>query len=326
MAILVTGGAGYIGSHMVIDLIESNQNVEVLDDLSTGFDWAIPENVKLHQGNVGDNKLLNQILQQGTIDAVIHFAASIVVPESVSNPIKYYQNNTSNALNLIDACIRNNVKKFIFSSTAAVYGIPASNPVREDFHLNPISPYGMSKLMTERILTDISKVSDLKFVSLRYFNVAGADPKMRAGQSTKNATTLVKLACEAALGKRDHLSLYGTDFQTPDGTCIRDYIHVCDLTKAHEKALIKLNNGGSSAIYNCGYGKGFSVREVIDSVKKNSGTHFKVIEEDRRQGDMAEIVADSRLIQEELNWQPQYANLDLIVSHALEWEKKGVPL
>ena len=325
MTILVTGGAGYIGSHMVIDLIESNQNVEVLDDLSTGFDWAIPENVKLHLGSVGDNNLLDQIFQQRTIDSVIHFAASIVVPESVTNPIKYYRNNTTNALNLIEACMRNNVNKFIFSSTAAVYGIPSSNPVREDFHLNPISPYGMSKLMTERMLTDISKESDFKFVSLRYFNVAGADPKMRAGQSTKNATTLVKLACETALGKRDHLSLYGTDFQTPDGTCIRDYIHVCDLTRAHEKALDKLNNGGSSAIYNCGYGKGFSVREVIDSVKKISENDFLVIEEDRRKGDMAEMVADPTLIKEELDWQPQYTHLDEMVSHALEWEKKGTP-
>ena len=323
MTILVTGGAGYIGSHMVYSLIDSNHDVEVLDDLSTGFDWAVPPDVKLHQGCVGNRELLDQIFQNNTIEAVIHFAASIVVPESVANPIKYYQNNTANALTLIDACVDYNVKKFIFSSTAAVYGIPTSIPVKEDFLLEPISPYGMSKVMTERILSDVSKVSELNFVSLRYFNVAGADPQLRTGQSTKNATTLVKIACEAATGKRDKLSLFGTDFQTPDGTCIRDYIHVYDLISAHEKALELLDHGGKSAIYNCGYGKGFSVREVIDSVKKISGNNFQVIEENRRPGDMAEMVADSTLIQTELNWQPLHNSLDEIVTHALEWEKNG---
>ena len=322
MTILVTGGAGYIGSHMTYSLIDSNQSVEVLDDLSTGFEWAVPSNVTLHRGSVGDRELLDQIFHRNKIESVIHFAASIVVPESVANPIKYFQNNTANALTLIEACIRHNVKKFIFSSTAAVYGTPNSIPVREDFTLNPISPYGLSKMMTERILTDVSKVSELKFISLRYFNVAGADPQLRTGQSTRKSTTLVKLACEAALGKRDQLSIFGTDFQTPDGTCIRDYIHVSDLIQAHEKALQRLNEGGQSAIYNCGYGTGFSVREVIDSIKRISGCDFRVIEENRRAGDMAEMVADSTLIQSELGWQPQYKELDKIVSHALNWEEK----
>ena len=322
MTILITGGAGYIGSHMTYSLIDSNQNVEVLDDLSTGFEWAVPSNVTFHRGSVGDRKLLDQIFQRDKIESVIHFAASIVVPESVSNPIKYFQNNTANSLALIEACLQHNVKKFIFSSTAAVYGIPNSIPVREDFTLDPISPYGKSKMMTEQILTDVSKVSELNFVSLRYFNVAGADPQLRTGQSTKRATTLVKLACEAALGKRDQLSIFGTDFQTPDGTCIRDYIHVTDLIQAHEKALLRLNEGGESAIYNCGYGTGFSVREVIDSVKRISGCDFRIIEKDRRAGDMAEMVADSTLIQSELGWQPQYQELDKIVTHALKWEEK----
>ncbi len=322
MTILVTGGAGYIGSHMTYSLIDSNQNIAILDDLSTGFEWVVPPNVTLHRGSVGDRELLDQIFQKDAIESVIHFAASIVVPESVANPIKYFQNNTANSLTLIDACIRHNVKKFIFSSTAAVYGIPNSIPVREDFPLDPISPYGMSKMMTEQILSDVSKVSELKYVSLRYFNVAGADPQLRTGQSTKKATTLVKLACEAALGIRNQLSLFGTDFQTPDGTCIRDYIHVCDLIQAHEKALEMLNEGGQSAIYNCGYGTGFSVREVIDSIKRISGCDFQVVEENRRTGDMAEMVADSALIQRELGWQPQYNNLDEIVTHALQWEKK----
>ena len=322
MTILVTGGAGYIGSHMTYSLIDTNQSVEVLDDLSTGFEWVVPSNVTFHRGSVGDRELLDQIFQKDKIESVIHFAASIVVPESVSNPIKYFQNNTANSLTLIEACLRHNVKKFIFSSTAAVYGIPNSIPVREDFTLDPISPYGKSKMMTEQILADVSKVSELNFVSLRYFNVAGADPQLRTGQSTKKATTLVKLACEAALGKRDQLSIFGTDFQTPDGTCIRDYIHVTDLIQAHEKALLRLNEGGESAIYNCGYGTGFSVREVIDSVKRISGCDFRIIEEDRRAGDMAEMVADSALIQSELGWQPQYQELDEIVTHALKWEEK----
>ena len=276
MSVLVTGGAGYIGSHMALELLDAGEDVAVLDNLSTGVRWAVPKQAALFEGDVGDRQLVRRIVDEHQVDAIIHFAASVVVPESVAYPLGYYLNNTVKSHALIEAAIQAKVRHFIFSSTAAVYGMPGDQPVREDASLAPMSPYGSSKMMTELILADAARAHGLTFTVLRYFNVAGADVKGRSGQSTPRATHLLKVACETALGKRSHMEVFGTDYPTPDGTCVRDYIHITDLTRAHMAALGHLRGGGSSAIYNCGYGRGFSVLEVIDAVRRASGRDFEV--------------------------------------------------
>jgi len=322
MAILVTGGAGYIGSHMVHALVDAGERVVVLDNLSTGFDWAVPKQANLVVGETGDQELIARLLAQHRIDAIIHFAASIVVPDSVADPLGYYRNNTANSRSLIECAVKGGVKQFIFSSTAAVYGNPAQVPVGEDAPLMPMSPYGSSKLMTEIMLRDAGAAHPLAHVILRYFNVAGADPGMRTGQSTKGATHLIKVAVETALGLRPKMQVFGTDYATPDGTCIRDYIHVGDLVRAHSDALAYLRKGGASTTLNCGYGRGFSVLEVIDTVKRVSGVDFRVETTARRAGDPAQIVARSVRIRALLGWQPQFDDLTTIARHALAWERK----
>jgi UDP-glucose 4-epimerase len=322
MSVLVTGGAGYIGSHMVHALVESGESVVVLDNLSTGFKWAIPASVDLVVGETGDQPQVARVIAEREISAIIHFAASIVVPDSVADPLGYYRNNTVNSRALIECAVKGGVKQFIFSSTAAVYGNPARTPVSEDDALAPMSPYGSSKLMTEIMLRDAAAAHDLHYVILRYFNVAGADPKLRTGQSTRGATHLIKIAAETALGKRARMSVFGTDYPTADGTCIRDYIHVTDLVRAHSDALAYLRAGGSSATLNCGYGHGFSVLEVIDTVKRVSGVDFAVDLAGPRPGDPAQIVARSDRARDLLGWQPQFDDLATIVRHALAWERK----
>jgi UDP-glucose 4-epimerase len=322
MTILVTGGAGYIGSHMVHALIEGGEEVVVLDNLSTGFRWAVPAATPLVTGSSGDEALVAQVITEHGVTAIIHFAASLVVPESVSDPLGYYRNNTVNSRALIEWAINGGVGQFIFSSTAAVYGNPATVPVGEDDPTAPMSPYGSSKLMTEIMLRDAAAAHGLDYVILRYFNVAGADPTMRSGQSTRGATHLIKVAVETALGKRPAMEVYGTDYATPDGTCIRDYIHVADLVRAHCDALGYLRGGGAPVTLNCGYGHGFSVLEVIETVKRVSGVDFKVTHAARRPGDPARIVAKSERARQLLGWQPQFDDLATIVGHALAWERK----
>jgi UDP-glucose 4-epimerase len=322
MTVLVTGGAGYIGSHMVHALADVGERVVVLDNLSTGFDWAIPQGVALIVGETGDQALVDRLIAQHTVNAIVHFAASIVVPESVSDPLRYYRNNTVHSRALIESAVRGGVNHFIFSSTAAVYGDPARVPVSENDATQPVSPYGSSKLMTEIMLRDAGHAHDLRYVILRYFNVAGADPLLRTGQSTQGATHLIKVAVETALGRRPKMAVFGTDYATPDGTCIRDYIHVADLVIAHSDALAYLRQGGASQTLNCGYGHGFSVLEVIDAVKQLAGTDFRVEPAARRPGDPARIVAASDRIRSVLGWKPQFDNLTTIVSHALGWERK----
>jgi len=322
MSVLVTGGAGYIGSHMVLALLDAGEDVIVLDNLSTGHRWAVPEKAELVVGDISDQDLVRAIIWKHSINAIIHFAGSIVVPESIEDPLGYYQNNTVNSRALIEAAVATGVKNFIFSSTAAVYGMPENNPVREDAPLAPISPYGSSKLMTEMMLKDTAFAHDFEYVALRYFNVAGADPQGRSGQSTPAATHLIKVASQTALGERTHMDVYGTDYPTEDGTCIRDYIHVSDLAKAHLLALKYLRDGGKSEIFNCGYGRGFSVLEVIDAVKRASGVDFKVNLADRRAGDPAALIACADKIRETLGWVPDHADLDEITSIALAWEDR----
>jgi len=322
MAVLVTGGAGYIGSHMVLELLDRGETAVILDNLSTGVDWALPEGVKLFVGETGNQSLVSAIIRAHDIRAIIHFAASIVVPDSVSDPLGYYLNNTVNSRALIDAAVKGGVRHMIFSSTAAVYGTPERMPINEDDRMNPDCPYGMSKLMTEVMLRHASDAHGLGHVILRYFNVAGADPRQRTGQSTPRATHLIKVAAEAATGRRAGMSVFGTDYPTPDGTCLRDYIHVSDLARAHSAALDHLRSGGANGTFNCGYGHGFSVFEVIGMVKKVSGVDFPVAVEGRRPGDPAGLVADNGRIRSTLNWTPAFDNLETIVSHALAWEKK----
>jgi UDP-glucose 4-epimerase len=320
MAVLVTGGAGYIGSHMVLALTDAGIDTVVLDNLSTGFTWAVAPAAKLVHGDIGDEKTVNQVMNDHKVDAVVHFAGSIVVPDSVSDPLGYYLNNTVNSRNLMHCAVKNDVKNFIFSSTAAVYGNPKSLPVTEADDPAPISPYGFSKLMTEQMLRDSHTAYGMNFVALRYFNVAGADPKGRSGQSTPRATHLIKVACQTALGQRPFMEVFGTDYETPDGTCLRDYIHVSDLISAHMDALSHLQKGGESGIFNCGYGTGFSVLDVIKSVERVHGKSFDVRYGPRRAGDPAGIVAGADRARNILGWKPQYQDLDFIVASALNWE------
>ena len=321
MAVLVTGGAGYIGSHMVLALTDAGEDVIVLDNLSTGFEWAVAPAARLMRGDVGDEELAMALIRANKIDAVVHFAGSIVVPDSVSDPLGYYLNNTVKSRSLMHAAVKAGVKNFIFSSTAAVYGNPRSLPVFESDEPAPISPYGTSKLMTELMLRDSHAAYGLNYVALRYFNVAGADPRGRSGQSTPRATHLIKVACQTALGQRAQMEVFGTDYDTPDGTCIRDYIHVSDLIAAHMNALAHLRKGGQSGIFNCGYGKGFSVFDVIRSVERAFGSPINTKLAPRRPGDAAGIVAGAQKVRDVLGWAPKYDNLDFIVKSALDWER-----
>jgi UDP-glucose 4-epimerase len=322
MAVLITGGAGYIGSHMVHGPVDAGEHVVVLDNLSTGFPWAVASGASLAVGESGDQPRVAALIAEHGIDAIIHFAASVVVPESVRHPLAYYRNNTINSRALIETAVASGVRYFIFSSTAAVYGNPERVPVGEDDPTVPLSPYGRSKLMTEIMLHDAGAAHGLHYCILRYFNVAGADPLGRAGQSTKGATHLIKVAVETALGLRPKMDVYGSDYQTPDGTCIRDYIHVSDLVHAHSQALAYLRSGGASVTLNCGYGRGFSVREVIETVKHVSGIDFKVEIAGRRPGDPAQIIASADRARSMLAWKPQFDDLPTIVGHALAWERK----
>ena len=321
MTVLVTGGAGYIGSHMVLALRDAGEDVIVLDDLSSGFRWAVPEQVKFVAGDIGNLDTLLRLLLTNRVDAILHFAGSVVVPQSIADPLGYYHNNSCKSRTLIEAALRSKVQHFIFSSSAAVYGMPERNPVAEEARPEPISPYGTSKLITELMLRDTARAYNLRYVALRYFNVAGADPLGRSGQSTAHATHLIKVACEAALGERPHLEVFGTDYPTPDGTCIRDYIHVTDLVAAHVDALRYLRAGGASAVLNCGYGSGFSVLDVVAAVKRVSQSDFPVRLGARRAGDPAALVAKATRIGEVLGWTPKLNRLDTIVGHALAWEK-----
>jgi UDP-glucose 4-epimerase len=321
--VLVTGGAGYIGSHAVLALLDGGWPVVVIDNLTTGFEWAVPQGAIFAKGDIADQALVARLIAEHGIEAIIHFAGSIVVPESVEQPLKYYENNTVKSRSLIESAVNGGVKHFIFSSTAATYGIPEHVPVREDQRTQPINPYGWSKLMTERMLADTAFAHPINFCALRYFNVAGADPQGRSGQSTAGATHLIKVAVEAATGKRSHVSVYGTDYDTPDGTGVRDYIHVSDLAAAHVDALEKLiAEPEQSHIMNCGYGRGFSVLEVLDAVDRVTNMKIERRLETRRAGDPDALVADNGKILETLPWRPKLDALDTIVAHALAWERK----
>ncbi|MEO1432671.1 MAG: UDP-glucose 4-epimerase GalE [Cyanobacteria bacterium J06632_19] len=317
--ILVTGGAGYIGSHVVRQLGEAGYDVIIYDNCSTGCSESILHG-ELVLGDLGDTEFLYNILSQNQFSAVFHFAASLIVPESVTRPLDYYSNNTRNTLNLLQCCDRTGINKLIFSSTAAVYGEPEKVPVTESTPTQPINPYGRSKLMSEWLIQDYAAVSNLNYVILRYFNVAGAEPSGKLGQISPKATHLIKVACDAALKRRQEIKIFGTDFETPDGTAIRDYIHVEDLASAHVDALRYLEKDNQSEIFNCGYGKGYSVREVVERVKAISENDFPVIETERRAGDPACVMAESNKIRKMLNWQPKYNQLDTIISTTLAWE------
>lgn len=321
--VLVTGGAGYIGSHAVLALRDAGWPVVVIDNLSTGFRFAIPEDVPLYEGDIADAELIARIVKDHDIGAIMHFAGSIVVPESVSNPLKYYENNTVKSRALIAAAVANGVKRFIFSSTAATYGLPDVPQVTEETPTVPINPYGWSKLMTEQMLADTAVAHDFTYCALRYFNVAGADPEGRTGQSTAGATHLLKVACEAATGKRSHVDVFGTDYDTPDGTGVRDYIHVSDLAAAHVLALAELlAHPGRSLTMNCGYGRGFSVLEMLDAVDRVTNRTIERRFGPRRAGDSGMIVSDPSRIRATLPWRPRFDDLDVIVAHALQWERR----
>ena len=321
--VLVTGGAGYIGSHAVLALTDAGWPVAVIDNLTTGFRWAVPEGVAFYQGDIEDADLLARIVAEQQIGAVMHFAGSIIVPESVENPLKYYHNNTAKSRALIASAVAGGVRHFIFSSTAATYGVPKESPVSEDSPKLPINPYGMSKLMTETMLADVAAAHPLNYCALRYFNVAGADPRARTGQSTAGATHLIKVAVEAALGMRSHVEVFGTDYATPDGTGVRDYIHVSDLAAAHVLALEALIAAPSDSLtMNAGYGRGFSVLEVLDAVDRVTNLSIVRKLSPRRAGDPDELISDNRKIKATLPWEPKYADLDVIVAHALQWERK----
>jgi UDP-glucose 4-epimerase len=321
MSILVTGGAGYIGSHMLLELLDRGEDIVVIDDLSTGIRKSVPDSVKLFVGDIGDLDFTYNVLRSYAVETIFHFAGSVIVPESVSNPLKYYQNNTANSRNLLASATRTGVRFFVFSSTAAVYGSISDQPVHEESPLRPDSPYGRSKLMTEMMLQDVSEAHDLRYAILRYFNVAGADPGLRTGQSTPNATHLIKVAAEAAVGKRKTIEIFGGDYPTPDGTCIRDFIHVADLVVAHAAALRHLRNGGESVTLNCGYGRGYSVLDVVEATKRVSGIDFPSPIVNRRPGDISTVIANSELLRSKLGWKPNYDDLDLIIDHAIRWER-----
>lgn len=321
--VLVTGGAGYIGSHAVLALLDAGHRPVVIDNLVTGFRWAVAKEAPFYEGDISDEALVADIFAKEDINAVMHFAGSIIVPESVENPLKYYHNNTAKTRSLIDSIIKAGIRHMIFSSTAATYGIPKESPVREDMPTLPINPYGTSKLMTEFMLRDVAAVHDFNYCALRYFNVAGADPKGRSGQSTLGATHLIKIAVEAALGKRDSVGVYGTDYATEDGTGVRDYIHVADLAAAHVIALEALTaDPATSHTLNCGYGHGYSVLQVLDAVDRVTNNQLVRKMEGRRAGDPDSLISDNRGIIARFGWQPKYDDLDTIVQHALAWERQ----
>ncbi len=323
LPVLVTGGAGYIGSHAVLALKDAGWPVTVIDNLTTGFRFAVPDDVPLYEGDIEDAALLARIFSEQGTRAIMHFAGSIIVPESVENPLKYYHNNTAKSRALIEAAVKGGLSHFIFSSTAATYGIPKVSPVTEDSPREPINPYGMSKLMTEAMLADTAKAHPLNYCALRYFNVAGADPQARTGQSTAGATHLIKVAVEAALGKRGHVEVFGTDYATPDGTGVRDYIHVSDLASAHVLALEALiADPAQSMTMNCGYGRGFSVLEVLDAVDRVTNRTIERRLSPRRAGDPDSLISDNSRIKATLPWVPRHADLDTIVGHALAWERR----
>ena len=321
MTVLVTGGAGYIGSHMVWKLLDEGEDVVIVDNLRTGFDWAVPPEAELVVGEAGDQALVEEVMKRRGVDAVIHFGGSLIVYESVADPLGYYFNNPVQSRALIESAVRMGVPHFIFSSSAAIYGNPARIPVTEDEPARPESPYGMSKWMTEVMLRDAAAAHGFSYAALRYFNVAGADPRMRTGESTKSATHLIKAAAQAAIGKRDFLAIYGNDYPTPDGTCVRDYIHVTDLANAHYLALQRLRAGSENLVLNCGYGRGYSVREVVDAVLRMGDRKFEVRQSERRPGDPAVIVANADRARAILGWTPEHDDLDEIVSHAIQWEE-----
>jgi UDP-glucose 4-epimerase len=321
--VLVTGGAGYIGSHTSHQLVDAGHRVVVLDNLYSGHRWAVPAGAAFVEGDAGDPGLTRPLLRDHAIDAVIHFAGHIVVPESVTDPLKYYRNNTCVSRSLIEACAAEGVNKFIFSSSAAVYGMPERLPANEDSPTAPINPYGASKLMTEWMLRDVAAGAHFFYVALRYFNVAGARADGTLGQATPEATHLIKVASQTACGLRDHVAIFGTDYETPDGTCIRDYIHVEDLAQAHLDALAYLARSGASRVLNCGYGRGFTVREILDTVRRVSGVTFKVKEEARREGDPPMLIADAARIREVLGWKPVHDDIEVICGSAYQWEKNG---
>ncbi len=323
LPVLVTGGAGYIGSHAVLALKDGGWPVSVIDDLSNGTREVVPADVPFYEGSVADRALLKRIFDEQDIGAVMHFAGSIVVPESVEKPLLYYANNTLASHALVSAAVDAGVKHILFSSTAAVYGIPERVPIDEEDPKQPINPYGASKLMTERMLEDSSAAYSLNYGALRYFNVSGADPQLRSGQIGKGSTHLIKVAVEAAIGKRDHVDVFGTDYPTPDGTCVRDYIHVSDLAGAHVLALERLiEQPGANLVMNCGYGKGLSVLEVLDAVDRVADEPLKREMKSRRAGDPPVLVASSRRLVETLEWTPRFADIETIVTHALKWERK----
>ena len=323
LPVLVTGGAGYIGSHAVLALLDAGWPVVVIDNLSTGFEWAVPDSATFVRGDIADQDLVGRLIAEHDIGAIIHFAGSIIVPESVENPLKYHENNTAKTRSLLESAVKNGVRHFLFSSTAATYGLPERVPIDEQSRTQPINPYGWSKLMTERMLADVAFAHPLNFCALRYFNVAGADPEGRSGQSTAGATHLIKVAVEAAIGKREYVSVFGTDYDTPDGTGVRDYIHVSDLADAHVHALEKLiEDPATSHILNCGYGRGFSVLEVLEAVDRVTNLKIGRKLEARRAGDPDALVADNKRILSTVPWRPRFDDLDTIVTHALAWERR----
>src|SRR3954463_13353191 len=322
MTVLVTGGAGYIGSHTVLALAEAGEDVVVIDDLSTGFSAYLPEGVPLFIGDAGDENLLEGVIAQHDIESIIHFAGSVVVPDSMRDPLLYYRNNFTTARNLLNVAVKRGINRFIFSSTAAVYGNPDQVPVPEHAPTRPLSPYGSSKLMTEIMLHDVASAYGMQYVTLRYFNVAGADPQARIGLATAGATHLLKIAVEAATGQRAKIDVFGTDYPTQDGSCIRDFIHVSDLAQAHRAALSYLRGGGQSVTLNCGYGRGYSVLETIEAVRRVSMRNFAISYAPRRPGDIMTMVADTSRIRGLLDWKPQYDDLETIAAHALAWEDK----
>ena len=322
MSTLVTGGAGYIGSHMVHALTEAGERVVVIDNLSTGFSTFLPDGVPLFIGDAADENLVEGVMSAHGVDSIIHFAGSVVVPDSMRDPLAYYRNNTMTTRSLLNTAVKCGVNRFIFSSTAAVYGNPEQMPVPEEAPTRPLSPYGSSKLMTEIMLHDVASAHGMKYVVLRYFNVAGADPQARIGLATVGATHLLKIAVEAATGQRAKVDVFGTDYPTPDGSCIRDFIHVSDLAQAHRAALSYLRNGGDSTTLNCGYGRGYSVLDTIAAVRRVSGRNFAVQYADRRPGDIMTMIADTKRIRTTLDWSPRYDNIETIASHALAWEEK----